>query len=269
MNESAKYQYQQEGYCVICENETLFKSEDPWLRDFYYCSNCRSIPRERHLHKIIKDEYPDWQSLIIHESSPSNTFIAEKCANYSFSHYLPDIPNGEFNEIGVQSQNLEELTFQDETFDLFITGDVFEHVFNAPRAFNEIMRVLKPGGAHIFTTPKWKSIDRSFQRAGLNKKGEVIYFEPIEYHGNPISDGKSLVTWTWGRDFEKLLQVWTSSPVTTYVTVSPYLGIEGEFLEVFRQEKTTSKRGSKSAKLVRRIRKTSIMNFLKKPLTVY
>jgi 2-polyprenyl-3-methyl-5-hydroxy-6-metoxy-1,4-benzoquinol methylase len=45
------------------------------------------------------------------------------------------------------------LTFGDETFDLTITQDVMEHVFNPEKAFQEIMRTTKSGGAHVFTTP--------------------------------------------------------------------------------------------------------------------
>ena len=43
------------------------------------------------------------------------------------------------------------MTFENESFDLFITQDVFEHVMTPNKAFKEIERVLKPGGAHVFT----------------------------------------------------------------------------------------------------------------------
>jgi 2-polyprenyl-3-methyl-5-hydroxy-6-metoxy-1,4-benzoquinol methylase len=48
------------------------------------------------------------------------------------------------------------MTFGTEQFDLFITQDVMEHVFRPRLAVKEIMRVLKTGGAHIFTAPKHK-----------------------------------------------------------------------------------------------------------------
>ena len=51
---------------------------------------------------------------------------------------------------GNRCENLEELTFDDNTFDLVITQDVLEHVLNPGKAFKEICRVLKPGGAHKF-----------------------------------------------------------------------------------------------------------------------
>lgn len=50
---------------------------------------------------------------------------------------------------GYRCENLKQLTFVDETIDLHITQDVLEHVLRLGRAFAEIARTLKPGGAHI------------------------------------------------------------------------------------------------------------------------
>ena len=47
---------------------------------------------------------------------------------------------------GVRCENLEELTFPDESIDLHISQDVMEHVFQPKRAFAEIARTLRPGG---------------------------------------------------------------------------------------------------------------------------
>jgi hypothetical protein len=33
------------GYCVICEQHTVFVVHDPWLRDYYKCRRCNTIPR--------------------------------------------------------------------------------------------------------------------------------------------------------------------------------------------------------------------------------
>ena len=54
---------------------------------------------------------------------------------------------------GIRFENLEHLSFDNETLDLHITQDVFEHLFDPAAAFREIARTLRPGGAHVFTTP--------------------------------------------------------------------------------------------------------------------
>ena len=60
-----------------------------------------------------------------------------------------------------------------------------------------------------------------------------LLHHPPEYHGNPVGDGKSLVTWRYGDDFESLLSQWAGLLVTTYVTRDWSPGVYAEFNEVF------------------------------------
>ena len=75
---------------------------------------------------------------------------------------------GSYNDKKIRCENLENLTFSDNTFDIFITQDVFEHIFDPITASKEIMRVLKPGGSHVFTTTKHKNSKNFMQRASKN-----------------------------------------------------------------------------------------------------
>jgi SAM-dependent methyltransferase len=124
------------------------------------------------------------------------------------------------------------MSFEDNTFDLFITQDVLEHVFHPEKALKEIMRVLKPGGAHVFTAPKHRGLGPSYARA-LLINDNIQYLAEVEYHGNPVGDGRALVTWDFGDDFEELVSNWTSSPVLVYLMRDRQLGIDGEYIEVF------------------------------------
>ncbi len=146
-----------EGYCHCCRNKTIFESRDSWLRDHFFCLKCRSIPRQRHIQYVLDYHFPEWEKHLIHESSPSNNFILTRCNNYTFSYFYPDIEPGTMNN-GIRCENLEKLMFPDESFDIFITQDVFEHIFRPDVAAREIMRVLRPGGVHIFTAPKHKGM---------------------------------------------------------------------------------------------------------------
>jgi SAM-dependent methyltransferase len=181
---------------------------------------------------VLDRFFPDWETTRIHESSPSNDFVSRHCSDYSHSQFFEGIQRG-LHVSGVQNQDLEQLTFSDSTFDLFITQDVFEHVFNPDIALREIMRVVKPGGSHVFTAPKHRGLKRSFRRAQLSPSGEVTNLHPPMLHGNPVGDCQSLVTWDYGDDFEDLLGEWSGYPVKTYVTRDRNLGLDGEYLEVF------------------------------------
>lgn len=206
-----------------------------WLRDNYICTKCFSIPRQRHLQLILDSYFKGWEALSIHESSPSNDLISKYCSAYSSSQYFEGVELGSMNN-GSRCENLEQLSFSDNTFDIFVTQDVFEHVFNPDDAAREIMRVLKSGGAHVFTAPKHKEIQKSYPRAKL-ENGNISYLMEAMYHGNPVGDGRALVTWDYGDDFERLIFEWSKFATTTYVTRDRNLGIDGEFLDVFVTKK--------------------------------
>ncbi len=208
---SVKNDFTHRGYCPICEKGvTFYCSSKKSFRDYLFCSGCGSIPRERALMKVIKDLYPNFMVLDIHESSPgvrgASIKLHNKCKNYTASHYYPHTPSGQIHpKSGYRSENLEKLTFPDNSFDLFITQDVMEHLFNPEKAFKEIARVLKTGGAHIFTVPLIRKNSESLRCAQMTEKGEVIFLREPEYHGSPIDKNDALVTMHWGLDIAKYI----------------------------------------------------------------
>lgn len=222
------------GYCPICEEKVFFYRGTEWLRDNYYCLNCFSIPRERALINTLSRFYPNWRNLIIHESSPGNVSsekLRNECLQYSSSQYLTDVPFGQVKE-GIKSESLEALTFEDESFDLIVTQDVFEHIMHPEKAFKEIHRVLKIGGAHIFSMPWYPKLHNTVKRARI-KDGEIIYLEDKIFHGNPVDEKGSLVTYDWGLDFSNFILNASGLQTITYLQENKNMGIEAEFLEIF------------------------------------
>ncbi|MEO7839394.1 MAG: class I SAM-dependent methyltransferase [Anaerolineales bacterium] len=221
------------GYCPVCERRTLFIALESWLRDKYLCARCESIPRYRAIINVLQTHFPAWRNLKIHESSPggaSSAKIARECSSYIGSHFFPETPLGATKN-GFQCENLESQTFDDERFDLVITQDVFEHVLNPAKAFREIARTLKPGGAHLFTVP-WYYWQKTRIRA-MEKDGKIEHLLQPEYHGNPISADGSLVITEWGYDMPDFIYR-NSDLSTTVVRIhDPYQGIVAKFIEVF------------------------------------
>ncbi len=225
------------GHCPICEAKTVFIKKDPWLRDYYHCIRCLSIPRWRALIYALESYFPNWRELKIHESSPggaSSDKLRRECKNYLATHFFSDTPAGEIKN-GFRCENLERQTFGDSEFDLVITQDVFEHVWNPDRAFRDVARTLKKGGAHVFTLP-WYYWKRSLTRA-VGENGVIKHVEKPDYHGNPIDPDGSLVVTEWGWDLCDFIYKHSGLTTTVVRARDKSRGIDGEFIEVFISRK--------------------------------
>ena len=187
--------------------------------------------------RVIRDFYPNYSDLAVHESSPGGRGVSLKlvreCAAYSYSHYFEDVEPGQLHsERGERCENIENLTFPDNSFDLFITQDVMEHIFDPAAAFREIARVLKPGGAHIFTAPLVNRARPSERRADLLPDRTIRHYKKPEYHGNPVDPGGSLVTMDWGYDIAARIMSEAGMPSLVIQIDDVNSGIRAEFIEV-------------------------------------
>lgn len=216
------------GFCDVCDSETIFESHNSWLRDNYICRICMSIPRERAIMSVIKKLYGgnSFYKKKIHESSPSPERQIYKKLKQHARHYLATqfYSDQEFGSTinGFQNENLENQTFKDGIFDVVITLDVMEHIYNPKRVFKEVERTLKSGGRYIFTVPMINKHSASEQWAKLYKGGNVFIYKP-EYHGNPVDENGSPVTWHWGFD------------ITIYIKKSS--GMHAEIISEYNQQK--------------------------------
>ena len=93
----------------------------------------------------------------------------------------------ELNQSEVQHQDLCSLTFEDACFDLLLCNELFEHVQNLDQAFQEIARVLRPGGRMVATCPMAFGQSQSIVKARQNPlSGLADLLEEPEFHGDPI-----------------------------------------------------------------------------------
>lgn len=234
---AATKHFSHQGTCDICEDKVTFVAHHSWFRDHLVCSGCGSIPRERALMRVIKQFFPKYAELRIHESSPVGRGVskrlADECPSYSSSFLLEEVTLGAVDmQSGRRCEDLERLTFDDEQFDLFVTQDVMEHVFDPHAAFREIGRVLKPGGAHIFTVPLVNGAKASERRATRTPSGEIEHhLEPI-YHGDPTKPDGALMTMNWGFDLASSIISETGMPTIIVQIDDLDAGIRAELIEV-------------------------------------
>lgn len=225
-----------EGVCPACDQETVFSSRTHNYRGNLYCANCGSVPRERALAWALTAFAPDWRDLDLHESSPAARSLSLRLkaegTRYIDSQFFPGAPLGQPHD-GVRCENLEALTFADESLDLHVHLDVLEHVNQPKDCFAEMERTLRPGGRMIFTTPIYGTRPKTERRALYTKEG-VRHLAKPEYHGNPVSADGALVTFHYGADFANLIRAWAPRCGVMMLTpLEPYYGIVGGFREVF------------------------------------
>ena len=228
------FYYEHYGYCPICASPTKFVAREQWFRDHYFCERCGSLPRQRALTLVLEMLYSNWRDVEIYEASPSGPAsdrMQRECSKYLASHCYPGVPTGTLHQ-GFRCEDLEQLTFPDGRFDVVVTQEVLEHVFDYRRAFREVMRTLRPGGAHVFTTPKYKHLRKSQDRS-VRTNGEVVHLAEPEYHGNPIDSAGSLVTVHYGDDIGEIIWKETGCPTTIYVIREEKTGTIAEFMDVF------------------------------------
>lgn len=189
---------------------------------------------------VLEKAYPGWRDLSVHESSPGNrgasVKLRQQCAHYVTSQFFPKEPFGSVVR-GHRNENLEAQTFPDASFDLVITQDVMEHIYDPSKAFAEIARTLKPGGAHVFTVPIINKHKSSEVWATLGADGSPVFLKTPEYHGNPVDPKGSPVTMHWGFDIVDFIRHHGGLETTIEHLDDMKRGIRAEYIEVLVSRK--------------------------------
>jgi SAM-dependent methyltransferase len=151
-----------------------------------------------------------------------------KWINLENSVYHPKKPWGIELAPHITNQDLEKLTFLDDTFDIIITSDVMEHIRLDHKAFQEIRRVLRSGGIYIFTVPHFRNKHETLVRIDVKDPSDPLkdaFLTEKECHGDVNSEeGMVLSFRTYGTDLDQALQS-LGFTVDYYCQDIPELGI--------------------------------------------
>ena len=71
----------------------------------------------------------------------------------------------QFSTVRFEVMDAQSLTFANHSFDCVIAREAIEHLPDARQAFSEIMRVLRPGGRLVLTSPNRDSLHLHMARA--------------------------------------------------------------------------------------------------------
>lgn len=134
------------------------------------CPKCDSRSRHRGLFYIYKEalkEAPPHARMLHFAPEPifypllkSNTSLDYKSTDYLLS------------DVDYPHEDIQKLSFKDQSYDLVLCNHVIEHVPDDDAAFSEINRILKNSGKAIITIP------------GDFRREKTIYFNSLENNGH-------------------------------------------------------------------------------------
>lgn len=189
------------GACRACRKLTLMLALGP-SEEFHVCLRCRANLRYALMAEYLRAAFPDLSAMDVLEldfSSPLRALLG-RARVYTRSFYREGIEPGTRRKDGVVCQDITRLTFAERSLDLIVSSDVLEHVPDAAAAFRESARVLRPGGAHIFTVP---TRSRTVRRAFI-EHGKITHVLPPEYHLDPLDSRGVLAFWDYGPDLPEV-----------------------------------------------------------------
>ncbi len=224
-------------FCLCCNKSTymlvdyLFATklsngnEIPCWRERLICPECHMNNRQRLIAKLAQQyiQINQYSSVYLMEQvTPffrwiKNAFPTLEIIGSEFLGY--ENQSGKIYD-GIRHEDIMNLSFKTGTVNLIISNDVFEHIPNVFRAFQECYRVLAPGGMMLAAIPFHADKAKSIIRAEI-QSNEVVHLLPAQYHGDPLSNKGCLVFHDFGWD---LINMFTE------------IGFEEQYCEIYYED---------------------------------
>jgi len=209
--------FELDGYCTVCRDDRKFitsfmyasaRASDgrlmPNWREHLSCMTCGSTNRVRATLNIVDQIFPDSgdaRVYITEQVTPLFNILKTRRSDIIGSEYLSwDTRSGDIVD-GLRHEDIQQLSFPSDSFDLILSLDVLEHVPFPEQAFAELFRCLRPDGRLIFTVPFDYTRGDDKIRARMTGEGEIEHLLPPEYHGNPLDMEKGALCFryfSWG-----------------------------------------------------------------------
>lgn len=193
------------GVCPFC-GPTIFarlNSRDEGVR----CFRCTASTVHLSVGRMIREAAPDLSGLDVCEFSsqgPLVAFLARSARSAAFSEYSSERERGSFHA-DVRNEDVQRLTYPDQSFDLITHSEVMEHVPDDTAAFRELRRVLRRSGCMIFTVPL-SGAARTVERARLDSQGQVEHLLDPAFHTDPWRAGDGILAFRdYGKDIVERL----------------------------------------------------------------
>jgi SAM-dependent methyltransferase len=171
----------------------LALAKDPFL---VRCLNCKATVTNLAIAEAARQSVPDLRTTYAYEMSTYGStyeFLGQNCRMVESSEYVPGAKPGELVR-GIRNEDAQNLSFDDCSFDLITANQVFEHVPDVVKCFQECKRVLRPGGMLLFTVPLYDAVET--QHVATLEGGAIRWLSQPEYHSSR-STGPNSVPVFW------------------------------------------------------------------------
>jgi len=137
--------------CPCCEKKfKKFLSYGVKAREGALCPWCLALERHRLLWKYLEDKTNIYANEVkVLHFAPEHQFQERLKAATNVDYLSCDIDM----PTAMDKQDINQLTYEDNRFDIILCNHVLEHIRTDKQAMSELFRVLKPGGWAILQTP--------------------------------------------------------------------------------------------------------------------
>ncbi len=192
------------------------------------CLSCRANAVNLSLIPVIEEAFGSRAGIAhayeLSTFGATHDYLQKTFGQVTVSEYMPTEKRGSIIN-GILNEDVQNLTFEDESFDLVTSNQVMEHVPDDIKGFQECFRTLKSGGKLIFTVPLYDT-PYTIKMAEVTADGIHFLQEP-EYHDSRLGGPRSaLAFWRHSRhDICDRLRVARFTTVELVeVTVAPSQG---------------------------------------------
>lgn len=171
--------------CPICRGH--FRKMFPWGNKGEanrLCPKCLSLERHRLLWLYLKNKTDFFTApLKVLHIAPEQPFIKRFRSLKNLDYTTADL----VSPIADVKMDIQDIPFEENTFDIVICNHVMEHIPDEPKAIREVFRVLKNNGWAILQVPIDINKNETYEDPTITdpKEREIHFgqYDHIRFHG--------------------------------------------------------------------------------------
>lgn len=163
----------QKNFCPICGDLSVFGSYGVNIRTHVQCPTCGSLERHRLLYLLFQKRFSyllEKTKINLLHFAPEKLFYNYFLEHENINYFPVDIDSNTYEKQNIhikQEVDMQDIPYNNDTFDFIYNCHVLEHVPDDLKAMGELYRVLKRDGVCITMVPL-SNIKETFENPEYN-----------------------------------------------------------------------------------------------------